>query len=134
MKILLASDGSPHTRHMLEYLARTPALSSPSHVYTAITVVPPIAPHAASFIDHDTLEGYYREEAAKVLAVKQGWNLHTLQPVGHAAEMIARTATEGNYDMVVMGSHGHLAVGGLLLGSVTQRVLSHCRVAVLIVR
>jgi len=33
-----------------------------------------------------------------------------------------------------MGSHGHSALGALLLGSVTSQVLAQCRVPVLIVR
>ena len=38
------------------------------------------------------------------------------------------------FDMVVMGSHGHSALGNLVMGSVTTQVLAHCQVPVLLVR
>jgi nucleotide-binding universal stress UspA family protein len=48
--------------------------------------------------------------------------------------LIAQEATDGRYDMVVMGSHGHSALGNLVMGSVTTQVLAHCTVPVLLVR
>ncbi|HVZ46271.1 MAG TPA: universal stress protein [Ramlibacter sp.] len=36
-------------------------------------------------------------------------------------------------DLLVMGSHGRHGIDRLLLGSTTQRVLSHCKVPVLVV-
>jgi nucleotide-binding universal stress UspA family protein len=40
-----------------------------------------------------------------------------------AAHMIADAAREVDADVVVVGTRGHTAIGGLLLGSVTQRLL-----------
>ncbi|MNY73767.1 Universal stress protein family protein [compost metagenome] len=54
--------------------------------------------------------------------------------MGSAGELIAKTATAGKFDMVVMGSHGHSALGNLVMGSVTTQVLAHCQVPVLLVR
>jgi nucleotide-binding universal stress UspA family protein len=36
--------------------------------------------------------------------------------------------------MIVMGSHGHGALSGLVLGSVVTKVLAACKVPVLVVR
>ena len=53
---------------------------------------------------------------------------------GNAAGEIIQEAEEGGYDMVVMGSHGRGALGGFLLGSVSNRVMHHAPCPVLIVR
>jgi nucleotide-binding universal stress UspA family protein len=42
---------------------------------------------------------------------------------GHSASMIAEIAREVGADLIVVGTHGHGRVGGLLLGSVTQGLL-----------
>jgi nucleotide-binding universal stress UspA family protein len=140
MKILLAVDGSEYTRRMLDYIAGHRDLFDGSHTYSALTVVPSVPPRVTSFIGRSTIDDYYREQAEAVLApvreraVKNGWNLTASHLVGHAPELIARTANEGGYDMLVMGSHGHAPMASLVLGSVASRLLAHCTKPVLIVR
>jgi nucleotide-binding universal stress UspA family protein len=53
---------------------------------------------------------------------------------GGAAETILRTIREGDYDLVVMGSHGHSRLHRALLGSVSHRVLHDSPVPVLLIR
>jgi nucleotide-binding universal stress UspA family protein len=43
--------------------------------------------------------------------------------VGGAAHAIADAAREGGTDVIVVGTRGHTALAGLLVGSVTQRLL-----------
>lgn len=43
--------------------------------------------------------------------------------VPHAAHMISDAAREAKADLIVVGTRGHTAVAGLLLGSVTNRLL-----------
>lgn len=64
----------------------------------------------------------------------KGYRIKTHYQHGHAAEVIAQTATKGGYDLIVMGSHGHSALGNPVMGSVTNKVLAHCKTPVLIVR
>jgi nucleotide-binding universal stress UspA family protein len=49
-------------------------------------------------------------------------------------EGILRAARAGRCDAIVMASHGRGGLGGLILGSETQRVLAHSKIPVLIVR
>jgi len=49
-------------------------------------------------------------------------------------EAIIKAAKKGKCDLIVMASHGRRGVAGLLLGSVTQKVLTHSTIPVLVVR
>jgi nucleotide-binding universal stress UspA family protein len=48
-------------------------------------------------------------------------------------EAILDTAERLNCDMIAMASHGRRGLAGLLLGSETQRVLTHTRIPVLVI-
>jgi nucleotide-binding universal stress UspA family protein len=50
------------------------------------------------------------------------------------SESIVKAAHEHDCDLIVMTSHGHTGLVGVLLGSETQRVLAHSPVPVLVVR
>ncbi|KWE57381.1 universal stress protein [Burkholderia ubonensis] len=49
-------------------------------------------------------------------------------------EAIINVAAQRGCDLVVMASHGRSGVRGLLIGSETQKVLTHCSIPVLVVR
>ena len=51
-----------------------------------------------------------------------------------ADHAIVATATSKGADLVVMGSHGRRGIKAALLGSVTQQVLAHSKVPVLVIR
>ncbi|MGA0611390.1 universal stress protein [Caldimonas sp. KR1-144] len=141
MKILIAADGSDYTKRMLAYIAAHDEwLGSGAHEFTVLTVVPAVPARAAAVIDRETLKGYYEEEGEKVFKpvrsffAQQGREATFVSKVGHAAEVIAHTASAGDFDLIIMGSHGHSAIGKLVMGSVTTRVLADCSVPVLLVR
>jgi nucleotide-binding universal stress UspA family protein len=58
---------------------------------------------------------------------------HTVEAL-HPWEAIIDHAKRQECDLVVMASHGRRGVAALLLGSETQKVLTHSQVPVLIVR
>jgi len=47
---------------------------------------------------------------------------------------ILRAAHSQKCDLIAMASHGHGALGGLILGSQTHRVLAHSKTPVLVIR
>jgi nucleotide-binding universal stress UspA family protein len=49
-------------------------------------------------------------------------------------EGILKTARARKSEAIVMASHGRSGLGGLFLGSETQRVLAHSRIPVLVIR
>ena len=140
MKILVAVDGSPFTKRMLAYLAAHDEWLGAHHAYTVLTVVPPVPVRAAAVLARDVLESYYHDESEKVFGpirsffAQKGLNAEYVAKHGQAAEMIATTADEGKYDLLLMGSHGHGVLGNLVMGSTATKVLAQCGVPVLLIR
>jgi len=140
MKILLAADGSDYTRKMVDYVLGQRALFDASHDYTVLNAQTPLPNHAASVVGSQATREYYEEEAHKVLdpvvakLQQQGMKAQGVWKAGPLGETIAEYADKNGYDMVIMGSHGHGALGRLVMGSVANRVLAHCGVPVLLVR
>lgn len=140
MKILLAVDGSAYTQKMLDYLATHAELLGGRHEYTAVTVQSALPPRARSALGKEVVDLYYAEEADKILTpvceflAKHNVEAARLSKVGHAGETIAKVAEEGKFDLLIMGTHGHGALGKLVMGSVSTQVLAHCTVPVLLVR
>lgn len=52
----------------------------------------------------------------------------------HPHEAIIDTARAHDCDLIVMGSHGRRGLSAVLLGSETQKVLTHCQRPVLVIR
>ena len=140
MKILLPVDGSAFTKRMLAWLVTHEEWLAASHEYTVLTVVPMIPPHAASMFPADQLKSYYDDSAEAIFKpIRKFMAKHDLATsyvtkVGHAPEVIAKTATKGKFDLIVMGSHGHSNLMNLVTGSVTTQVLASTKTPVLLVR
>ena len=139
MKILLAVDGSSTTKRMLATLAAHDEMLQGDNQYTALTVVPPVPVRAAAFLPRTSLDGWYEEEAEKVLspvrafAKQNGWRLDERFVAGEPGDAIVALADEGGFDIIVMGTHGHSALGNVVMGSTATRVLSGTRKPVLLV-
>jgi nucleotide-binding universal stress UspA family protein len=140
MKVLLPVDGSVYTKHMLDYVATHDDLFGPANEYSVLTAVPPVPARVANFLSRSTIDEYYGDEAQKVLQPvralfeAKGWPVHLAFVVGHAVDVIAARAAEERPDLIVMGTHGHSALGKVILGSVTSGVLAKCKSPVLLVR
>lgn len=140
MKILIAVDGSEHTKKMLAYLAAHDEWRASPQSYTVLHTVLAVPPRAAAYIDGASVKDYYAAEAQKVFKPiksflsKAGIEADYMHKVGHPANEIAATATKGKYDLVMMGTHGHSALNNLIMGSVVTKVLALCTAPVLLVR
>ena len=140
MKILLAVDGSAYSKKMLAYIVTNSTLFDAGHEYTVFTAQSAVPPRARAAVGKEIVDKYYADEAEKVLApVDKFLQRHkigakSLWKVGSPGAAISKLATEGKFDLVIMGSHGHGAVANLVMGSVATQVLAHCKVPVLLVR
>lgn len=140
MKIVLAVDGSVYTKRMLSYLAAHDELIAGQPEFIAVNVTGAVPPHAARFLAHDVLQGYYADEGEKVLkpvrefARLQGWTLLERHAVGYPGDVLAELVDAEKPDLLVMGSHGHGALASAVMGSVASRLLARTKVPVLLIR
>ena len=112
---------------------------------TALTVTPPFYPSemspsamAAHAQEH---EAKSRETAQRALAVVEaaakaaGVQCALLHRVNDGPfEEIIKAAGEAGCDLIFMASHGRRGVSALLLGSETNKVLTHSKIPVLVYR
>ena len=139
MKILLAVDGSRYTKKMLAYLA-THDLFTTGSEFSIFTVQPELPPRARAAVGKEIVDNYHALEAEKVLApvtkflLRHGIDAKSTWKTGPVGLTIAKLASSGKFDLVVMGSHGHGALMNMVMGSVATQVLAQCEVPVLIVR
>lgn len=140
MKILVAVDGSSYTKKMLAYLATHEDIFHADNAFTLVSIQAPLPPRARAAVGADIANGYYADESTKVtnpvikFLARHGIEPKVVHKVGQAGEQIAKVAEVGKFDLVMMGSHGHSALGNLVMGSVATQVLAHCSVPVLLVR
>lgn len=73
--------------------------------------------------------------AVKAAADRGGVDCDTVVVSGEIPyEMIIKQAGKSRCDVIMMASHGRRGLQALLLGSETQRVLTHSKIPVLVVR
>ena len=89
----------------------------------------------ADYLSAATAQANAAIRAAKTAFEAAGVAVETSVVEAHAAwRGVVDTAESGGADLIVMGSHGRSGLEKLVLGSVTQAVLSHTHLPVLVVR
>ena len=101
--------------------------------YSAISEMQPVPPQ--EFFDAQERVASGRVKAVSDAAAAAGVKTsgHTVEAM-HPWEAILEHAKNRGCDLVVMASHGRRGVSALLLGSETQKVLTHSTLPVLVVR
>jgi len=137
-KLLLAVDGSEHALHaarMAADLART-MKSTELRIVVAYESIPPYLgePNMQYAIDARMKEAQSVLDNAVKEVGKIPGKVHTEVLEGPPADAIIDVATTRESDVIVMGSRGLGRLAGLLLGSTSQKVVSHAPCPVLIVR
>ncbi len=137
-KILLAVDGSEHgynaARQAAE-LART-MKSKEFRIIVSYDTIPLYLgePNLQYAIDNRLKDAQVILKRAKEEVGDLPCEIHTEMIEGDAAEAIINVANARSVDVIIMGSRGLGRLAGLLLGSTSQKVVSHAPCPVLIVR
>ena len=146
MKILLAVDGSPFSDAALEEVGKRPwPNNSQVMVVTAFqapfAATPEVWALPADY--YDQLERSVRLRADSAMETTVAELTASLGPevpvkgkcvAGSPQRVILDEAEKWNADLIVLGSHGYPAWERLLLGSVSQAVVSHAKCSVEVVR
>ena len=137
-RILLAVDGSEHALHATRKAAELARLMKPIE-FRIVVAYDPI-PLYLGEPNMQLVITNRKGEAEEVLAAavkevgKVPCEIHTEILEGDPASAILEIAKVRNSDIIVMGSRGLGRLAGLLLGSTSQKVVSHAPCPVLIVR
>ncbi len=141
-RLLIATDGSDVTQKAVQSaiaLARATggelfAISvKEPFPYSAISEMQPVPPQ--EFFDAQERIAAERVRVVVSAAKEAGVSCHghTVEAL-HPWEAILDHAKTQNCDLVVMASHGRRGLSALLLGSETQKVLTHSSIPVLVVK
>jgi len=143
-KILVPIDFSEHSKYALQYAVRFAELFN-AEVLLCYVVEPVIYPADFSMGQvgipnvEDELRLRGQEELDKLVAkhLKKravARKVRTFVLTGRPSGEIVRLAETENVDLIVIAAHGHGAVGHLLFGSTTERVVRKAPCPVLTVR
>jgi len=141
-RILVPTDGSDITAKAIDTsIALAKSLGARLYTisvkepfpYSAISEMQPTPPQ--EFFDAQERIAAKRVQAVVDLCRAEGveCQAHTVEAL-HPWEAIIEQAKRMECDLLVMASHGRRGVSALLLGSETQKVLTHSKVPVLVVR
>ena len=146
MKILLATDGYAHSKGMVkEFANRTFAPNTKVRiisVYERSYFMLNMAPLGVMNEYYDTADKYSKkladdavDNAATTLRKKNpALSISTVAIEGTPKRVILKEAEKFGADLIIVGSHGHGAVAGFRLGSVSQSVALHAKCSIEIVR
>jgi len=124
-RIVAATDGSKFSEAAVKE-----AIGIAKACRSSLTVVCVVKPDR--LVDH-------KEEARKIVEEVRknasGANVETqaIVPEGEPYETIIQVAKEKNAGVIIMGSYGRTGLKRLLMGSVTEKVISHAPCSVLVV-
>jgi nucleotide-binding universal stress UspA family protein len=136
-RILVAIDGSEASDRAFAKALELVAVTGAE--LTALAIEGPLPVYAATIAEVDEVK---REkdsffgglaDRARGQAAESGIELQVVVRAGHASEVISSFATEGGYDLIVLGHKGHF-LRDHLLGSTADRVAEHATCPVMIVR
>ncbi|BAM70064.1 universal stress protein [Methanothermobacter sp. CaT2] len=139
-KILLATDGSECSMEAAEYAIETAAQNQAELLALTVTETYPLENLPVEELTRKVTE-LFRKESEEALqkvedlavSLDTPVKVHKMMVDGSPAETILKVADEENVDLIVVGASGKHALERFLLGSVSEKIVRHARVPVLVV-
>jgi nucleotide-binding universal stress UspA family protein len=144
MKILIAYDGSDCAEAALDDLQRAGLPRQAEVLVVTVTEIWVPPPHAESFEllmaasgqppVIEKAQGFALRAVERLQQNFGEWTVNSRIQSGSPGSAILNVAEEWHPDLIVVGSHGRSAVGRLVLGSVSQKVVTEARCSVRVAR
>jgi nucleotide-binding universal stress UspA family protein len=138
-QVVLAIDGSKSSEKTLQFLlrkmrstCRNPSVWDKGTEEAITVMVVHVMPTAKSLEVNEAGKALVHSYAEKL--VMAGYHVEKILRFGNPADEIIKLAQRHKADLVVTGAKGLGAIGRLLLGSVSTRLIQHSRCSVLLVR
>ena len=141
-RILVAYDGSPHSKNALEWAIDLGLLTRAKITAVKVAEMADITPYfkvGGSTGMIEEIEEHKEADrrildAATLAAQSRGVAITTELLFGNIALAILEYAKENDMNLIVAGTRGHGALEGMLMGSVTRNLISLSKIPVLVVK
>jgi nucleotide-binding universal stress UspA family protein len=141
LKILALVDGSKSSSRAVRYVIEMSAACKDTPDIHLLNVQLPVTPgNIGRHVSHGDLDDYYHDEGMRALAsarkllddagVKHAFHIG----VGDIGETVAKYIKELSAQQIAMGTRGLGPVAGMLLGSVTTKVVQAVDVPIVLVK
>lgn len=139
-RVLAAVDGSEASNRSLDTLVAMAKEFTAAPEVVLLTVKVPMPPLTGMgvVVSADMLDSYYAQAQEETISAARakldgaGLSFIERKEVGDPAEMIVRVAQETGSKLIFIGSRGMGALGTLVLGSTSNKVIHQTRIPVVI--
>lgn len=139
-KWLIPMDGSDNALRAVDHVIGAAAKANAKPEISLVNVQHPLSGDVTTFVNKEIVQDFHREEGHKALAAARQkldaaglpYTYHIL--VGEPALLICEFAKTHGCGQIVMGTRGLGTIGGMLLGSVTTKVVHLCDIPVVLVK
>lgn len=138
--ILLPVDGSENSVRAVRRAIEISKEAGEARLLLVTAFPPIVSGNVKRFFSAEDIQSYYQEEGQKALASakalldSEGIAYEDEVLVGPVAQSIADHAKKKQVDTIIMGTRGLGTVTGMLLGSITTKVLSLVDIPVMLVK
>lgn len=140
LRLLLCIDGSESSLRAVDHVIKTVDHYKDAPELHLLNVQPPLPGDVTMFIRHDQVQQFHHDEGNKALAGARAKldaakrKYESTVAVGGPAETIVQYAHGKRCDQICIGTRGLGHITGMLLGSVTAKVVHLSDVPVLLVK